>query len=270
VVAKRSTTEEVTTRVWVGTEDDLRALADVLTGAFADDREAAAQQLAKERERYEADEGMSADTVDRLMAISQRSFNVTWGLSASADLRRGKQTLSGSLEDVLHDADLADCESFTMRCGSGTKPDRSIRVWFSRSLGAQCTIRGDDLTWIGGVRYGLTQRLKPRTPWWSWMHMGYGILGAVSIAFVVWLLALPIVNPRGMVDWLVAWLGLLIAMMVATLTLSFDAVDHLLPRFEVLPPNTKSTGTRRLGWVVGLFVAAAVSLLLGYYFGLAN
>jgi hypothetical protein len=270
VVAKRSTTEEVNTRVWVGSEDDLRALADVLTGAFADDRDAAAQKLAEERGRYEADQGMSADTVNKLVAISQRSFDVTWGLSASADLRRGKQTLSGSLEDVLHDADLSDCGSFTMRCASGTKPDRSIRVWLSRSMGARCTIMGDDLTWIGGVRYGLTERLRPRMPWWSWMHMGYGMLGAVSIAFVLWLLALPIVSPRGLAEWLAACLGLACAMMLALLTLSFEVMDHLLPRFEVLPPSTRSTGTRRLGWVVGLFVAAAVSLLVGYYFGVAN
>jgi hypothetical protein len=269
VVVKRTVPGRATVLAWVGTQQDLMSLVEMVQKAFQEAREAAKRELDKQRAELESD--LSPSHVENLLRYQVEAYHQNWRPEASYFALRGGEKGSGPLDEVLATTVLSDLERLYIRYPRlGSASEREVQLWFTRT-GTWCEVEGDDAVWVASMAHSVQQHFNRRRPSWAWLHsrfLGFTVrfyfVFAALFAFIF-----PALPSLKNVDLPTAYaISTAIAGILALATFGLvnsRALNRLLPRFEILPDGKTATGTRRLGWVVTLVLGAALSTYVAWY-----
>jgi len=256
---------------WVGDTESFRGVCRSVAELADDATEKAWSLIQLHEDRAGSDRNHGIMTAsersgrwEELTSMKRRELGERLTPTVTVRHRRFDREVTGSLDDVLRETDVADVISAEIAAGSNGI-QYELSVVFSRNDGCRFRATGADSNWVASVSGRLERELSARRPWYWRLRIwfcGWGVSLSVLASLLAAWATVAGFRLYSFADALrVATAAIVV---VAVSYAGVPLIHRFLPGFELLKEGAQSNGQRvvSVAIAVGAWVMALVIPLL--------
>jgi hypothetical protein len=292
---QRSTEKERKWSIWIGSNDELRRLADIVqeqagvrASALLGNFDAETERQLEEALTREIDDLPVPASIAELVTDEMKSSvrqNIAYSinerrsterdalerrLKVSATIVDGDDTTTGDIETVLAELDRRTVQSVEFAMTA----DRSDRLVVtlerkgkrhSSINGAKLKVTSQDRGWANQAFAQLSEELGKGQPGYAWVRTGRGRLAVLAGLAVMFIAISLVIAPAVPASWSAVqgvstgYAFIIVALFVTAPNWFFE---WLAPSFEITGEDRQSTGKRRIGAVTAPLIAIVIGIIV--------